>query len=455
MLRTMLLIGLLLAGAWGVPVRPVLASGHVCDCANGADLDCVPGADAASGSASEPWQSVARARAAFSTLAPGEAIRFCRGGAWDDADSAAWVNDACTAAAPCRVEAYSASWASGDESRPRLTRSAAGDAFSLANPGSARPQAGYRFADLHLIGNGVGQGFFLFNDIDDVTIERVRIENFEIGVQVAGANACGPDPDCDGRNERIVLRDSEIIGNSVQGWLGASSGTKLLFNLFDGNGSLAIFDHNVYLASEAETFGVEVIGNVLRNNTLNAQGRCSAASLVGHGRHTDLLIEGNLIEEAVGAAEPECWGLTIDPAYSSPEQFTRVVIRGNTVRNVGNLAIGTAACTDCIIENNQVIRDVPIGGEAIAVPNRALGAGDTPGTRVIVRNNSIQFAGPGAAIAVTTRGTGHQVVSNAIRTSDDGAGFACFDTDLSPSAFAVVDHNLCDPGTSGECARPG
>lgn len=426
------------------------ADGYVCDCAAGADTDCLAGDDAGSGHINDPWRTYSKARSAFAALAPGEAIRFCRGGKWQFNGAADWVNSNCTAAQPCRVEAYVPPWGSGDEARPVLQRTGAGDAFSLANPGNAAPQAGYSFANLHLVGTGDGQGFFLFNDIDDVTIDGMRIENFALGVHVAGSNPCSADPACDGRNERIVLRNSQVVDNTVQGWLGASTGSRLLGNLFDGNGSQPSLHHNVYLASETETFGIEVVGNILRNSALNASGRCTGASLAGHGLHTDMLIEGNLIEETMGTAEPGCWGLVIDPAYAIGEQFTRLVIRGNTVRNVGNVAIGTASCVDCVIENNQIIQETPIGGYGIVVPNRNLGPDDAQDTGLTIRNNSIYYAGDATGVAVNATGSQHRVVSNTIQTSGNGAGFACFETDLAPAAFDAMNHNLCDPGNAGE-----
>lgn len=62
-----------------------------------------------------------------------------------------------------------------------------------------------------------------------------------------------------------------------------------------------------------------------------------------HGQHQDLTIERNLVREDVGAADPGCWGIAVDTGYSEAESFTNVVIRGNVVRNVGNMAIGTSS----------------------------------------------------------------------------------------------------------------
>ena len=81
-----------------------------------------------------------------------------------------------------------------------------------------------------------------------------------------------------------------------------------------------------------------------------------------HGEHADLLIEANTIREDVGAADPACWGLGITPAYATPEGFLRTVIRGNTFRNVGNIAIALGSCQDCVVENNVIVSEQTFGG---------------------------------------------------------------------------------------------
>ena len=53
----------------------------------------------------------------------------------------------------------------------------------------------------------------------------------------AGSNPCSADPECDGRNDRLVLRDSTVTNNHAQGWLGASNGSQILGSTFEGNGT--------------------------------------------------------------------------------------------------------------------------------------------------------------------------------------------------------------------------
>jgi hypothetical protein len=173
---------------------------------------------------------------------------------------------------------------------------------------------------------------------------------------------------------------------------------------------------------------------------------------VVHGEHDDLRIEGNEIWEEVGFAGGGCWGIAVDNGYSSAEGFTNVVIAGNTVRNVGNLAIGVGACAGCTIENNVILHDQPFGITAIAAPDRSPGPGDLPQDDILVRNNSI-WIGPdsgGTAIAVGDMGDDHVIVSNAIHYAGTSNSFNCLRVDLPLTAYQEIDHNICHfPNASG------
>jgi hypothetical protein len=423
------------------------ADWHVCDCAAGADADCVAGDDGATGSIADPWQSYETARTTFGSLAPGDAIRFCRGGAWQVSAGTRWVNGICRAEQRCVVGDYTPGWASGDEQRPIIVRADGNHAFALEDGGDAEHEEGYLFESLDLRSpSGTGNGFFLYNDIDDVEIRDVSIRGFGIGVHLAGSNPCSADPECDGRNERIVLRRATVTDNEAQGWLGASSGTQILDSTFEGNGTVAVFDHNIYVSgsSGGQTEGMVVRGNRLYRSALDRSGTCRAVSLVVHGQHRDLLIAGNEVWEDVGRAGPGCWGIAVDPGYGSAEGFIDVTIRGNRVSHTGNVLIGVAACQGCVIENNVIVHAQDYGARAIAAPDRDLGPGDLEQDRVVVRNNSIWIAGGGgSAIHLGGQGDEHQAVSNAIHYAGTSGSFNCFELGLPLAAYAAIDHNLC------------
>ncbi|MEM1203042.1 MAG: right-handed parallel beta-helix repeat-containing protein [Acidobacteriota bacterium] len=429
---------------------PLLAvERFVCDCAADSATACVPGDDGNPGTEALPWQSYEGARTAFADLAPGDRIHFCRGGAWDVSGvGSRWVNRACRAENPCVVGAYAPSWGSPEDPRPIFNRLDGAHGFSLADGGNAEHEEGYVFETLDVRSTtGLSNGFFLQNDIDDVTIRNVSISGFRIGVHLARSNPCGPDPDCDGRNERIVLEASTILHNESQGWLGGSNGSQILDSYFEGNGSLEVFDHNIYLSGSQGTpvDGMRVVGNRLYRSDLDHGGVCRGVSLVVHGEYTNLLIEDNEVWEDVGRAGPGCWGIAVDPGYSEAESFVGVTIRGNVVRNVGNVGIGVASCDDCVIENNVVIQQNPFNTRGIAAPDRTRGPNDLPMDAVVIRNNSIYIGAEsgGTGIRLNGEGSGHVLASNAIHYAGTSASFNCQDTDLPSSAYLDIDHSLC------------
>ena len=87
---------------------------YVCSCASDADSDCQAGDDNGTGTLNDPWETYAQARQTFGTLAAGESILFCEGGAWELTDNdTRWVNGNCQADNRCLVGSYTPTWASG------------------------------------------------------------------------------------------------------------------------------------------------------------------------------------------------------------------------------------------------------------------------------------------------------------------------------------------------------
>jgi len=424
---------------------------YVCDCGAGADADCVPGDDANDGSdAMHAQQSYDAARMAFGALAAGDTVALCRGGAFTAAGGNRWVNMSCRADTPCIVRPYDAPWASGDEAKPVIRLDGDGRVFAFEDGGDPDHDEGYALLDLDLEGSGQGWAVFVYNDADDITMCGLVLNNFSIGVHVGGSNAPVGGAS-DGRNARIVLRNSRVTNNEGQGWLGGCDGCAVEGSQFDNNGfGRAVFNHNIYFSGSdtGATTGMRAVGNDLYRSAV-IDGTCQGVSLVVHGEHDGMLIEGNRVHEDVGAAGPGCWGIAVDTGYSEAEGFRDLTIRGNTVLNVGNTGIGIDACEDCVIENNVVVNEQDFGSTAIAVPDRDRDAADLLMTRVTVRNNSIYTTSRGTGIRVEGEGAGHVVVSNAIYYAG-AASFACFGLGLAQSSYGVVDNNVCvGPTASG------
>ncbi|WKZ56080.1 MAG: GC-type dockerin domain-anchored protein [Bdellovibrionota bacterium] len=377
-----------------------------CDCASGADAGCIPGDDANAGtSAAAPVRTFERLRSMFGTLPAGSTVGFCRGGVFTVTGSDRWVNFNCREDDPCTIRDYTPPWASGDEGKPKVI-SPSRSAFAFEDGGNADHDEGYVLINLELQGAGIGFGVRAYNDADGIYISDMDIHGFDIGVALQGSNTLNPGADA--ISVRAVLRNSRITNNVTQGFFGGGHWALIEGNYFESNGTRYILDHNIYVSGGT---GMKIIGNELYRSAMR-EGQCQGVSLVGHGNIANLTIEGNLIREDIGAAAQTCWGIAIDTGYASAESFPGLVIRGNTVLNVGNQSIGCTACSDAIIENNVVIQMQPFGGTQITAPNRAPGSSDAPTERVTIRNNSV-YIGESGGTAVVNSAPGAVVANNA------------------------------------------
>jgi len=397
-------------------------------------------------SISNPWQSHEKGIQTFGSMNTGDAVLFCQGGAWDiNSGINRWVNGSCIESNRCEIGSYAPDWASGDEARPILRRLDGMNGMEFADGGNANHEEGYMVRGLHLIGTpGVPSfGMFLFNDIDDVAVDDVRIEGFFVGFHLAGSNQCdGSDPNCDGQNNNIDLSNSEIINNHEQGWLGGSNNSSVINNTFRNNGNRASFDHNIYVSGN--TVDMVVSNNSLKYSALDNNGVCQGTSLVVHGSHDNLLIEDNLVEEDIGMAGFGCWGIAADGGSSSSEVFNGLTIRNNTVKNLGNLAIGVGSCVNCVIENNIIIQNQAMDTRGIMSPDRVTAANDATSSDIVIRNNTLYYGVNSTGTGITINDEGNnQIVSNVIFYQGNQNNFNCLTTNLTTNAFLDIDYNLC------------
>jgi hypothetical protein len=308
----------------------------------------------------------------FGRLNAGDAILFCRGGTFTSSYPRLF-NQYCTPDAPCTLADYIPPNISPMDDHPSIsdlpviTSSGANGVLNFQDGGPADHDEGYVVRNLSLKGNGSGNGIFLFNDVDYVTVESVTIDGFSQGIYSAGANA--PNPGANQVNEHIVLRNSSIINNKGQGWLGGCNDCLIHNNKFTNNGfERKIFNHNIYIGGK-DNYGITVSNNTLYKAAI-VEGKCYGVSLVVHGVVTDLTIKNNTVYEDLGAAHQTCWGISVDPGYASEESFSNVVIADNKVTNVGNIGIGCASCTDLRIIDNTITHSQDFGFVGIKVPVR-------------------------------------------------------------------------------------
>lgn len=415
-----------------------------CDCQAGASNECVAGNDSNTGTTSaSPRKTFSNANSTFNSLAAGDSIQFCRGGAFTINASTQWVNRQCLATNVCTVTAYDLPAQQNSQlARPIITQQSDNTIFSLADGGNADHEEGYVFSNLDLrcpncTVDGAAYGFFFYNDIDDVKISNVSFDSFYIAVRLAGSNPANPGANT--RQENIVLENLKIINSKTQGILGGAFNLVISNSSFENNGSFGVFDHHIYIASGNT---IVIKENDLYRSSLDANGNCNGVPLVVHGKIDDLLIQGNVIREDIGKANNTCWGIAIDTGYSKAEAFTNITIKDNKIINVGNIGIGIAACDNCVIENNIIVQGQAFGFTAISAPNRTRGADDQVLNNVTIRNNSIYMSSGSKGIVLGTEGTGHTVVSNAIHYTGTGT-FTCFDLGLTASAYTAVDNNTC------------
>ena len=421
---------------------------YVSDCRQGADPDCVPGDDQNDGrDPSAPWRTYEKARQEFARLAPGEAIAFAQGGVFHHAERYRWNNARCRADAPCFIMDYAPPGSSGDEPKPRIIGGSYG--FDFSNAGDPRHHEGYVIRNLMLSSDGEPHdrrwGIFLYNDVDDVLLDAIVIEGFSIGVHLSGGKG-------EEVSERIVLRNSRIVDNGNQGWLGGASGVRIENNLFENNGfnastkHAAIRHHNLYFSETSK-------GAVIRGNTLHRASlfdddgrvatppRCYGTSLVVHGHHEDLVIEDNTVYEEHAARN--CYGISIDGGRGH-DAFRGISIRRNRVLDVGAVAIGCTSCADVLIENNVIVQTgKTFGAHGILVPTKRRPSGDGATSDVRVRHNSLYFAGGDAtAIQIGVEGEGYEIVGNAVAHAGPGR-LVCYAVDTSNARYEAVDHNIC------------
>jgi hypothetical protein len=425
---------------------------YVSDCQAGASAGCVAGNDANAGtSQSAPWKSTTKVASQFPNLAPGDQILFARGGSWADASLARMQNLRATAASPITLDAYTPS--SGSTARPILTEARAGtDMLSFDNSGTAVPDGGYVVKNLDLRGNGTGQyGIFTSGATSDVTINNVNIQGFEIGMY------------CGENIQRVKLQNSTLTNNGSFGTLWGCINSVIEGNTFDHNGYVSTTgrDHTIYLGNSTPTAANVVVRNnrLLNNSVPMSGGVCGGVPLVVHGMWSGLTIEGNLIYQAPNTSTNGCWGIAVDGGYDYAEIFANLVIRGNSIVNVGGVGIGCSSCVAPLIENNVIVMQGGPDLAGIQIPDRERGSGDAADTGAIIRNNSIYFGtvpGYGTGISVATLGTGSsagskiQVSSNLIFFAGGSGSTSrqCFDTTGTTTAnFTAFDYNLCFDAT--------
>ena len=368
-------------------LEPVVAN------TDGTYFVCDTGSDENDGlSPSTPWLTFTKAIGTFNSLKAGESINFCRGGVFYVDAGAPWLaNDNCTADSRCRIGDYYAivDSASAALERPKIISNLGWRLFNFQDGGNADQDGGYLVENL-ILKSAVESNkaaIFLYNDVDDLTIRNVMIDSFDMGINSQGANALNSGSNA--HNERIIFENNQVVNNGGQGWLGMCSDCEIKGNLFENNGyKTAIFNHNIYF-SGYDSSNILIADNVLRKST-HVNGVCQGTSLVMHGTAKNITIENNLIEEEANKALTSCYGISVDSGYASEEWFYNLVIRGNTIKNVGGLGIGCSSCVDVLIENNTITSENDQFFTGVLVPDN--GEDTLKSSGIVIQNNEITIS---------------------------------------------------------------
>ena len=368
----------------------------------------------------KPFKSYEKAMDTFNKMNAGDSVLFCRGGVFPQSKGVHLYNKKCTASSTCTIGDY------GNKNLVKpLIVSNGNTSIRFQEGANADPDGGYVVKNLTLMGDSKSKanGIDMYNDVDDVTIENLHIEGFRIGIRSAGAGDLNPGTN--GINDRLLVKNSTIIGNFYQGFYGSCQDCPIENNVFENNGySQRILTHNIYLGAHKPANGMKIKNNLLYKSA-RYDGVCSGVSLVVHGKFNGLVIEGNTIKEDLGKTSGHCWGIGIDPGYShEDEYFTNTVIRNNKLINVGNVGIGCASCDGAIIEGNEIIDEGSELRAGIKIPSKI--ENSVKSKNITIKNNKVilnHLTGNGVSIGGVNK---FNVMNNDIKLPVD-TKTDCFD----------------------------
>lgn len=419
-----------------LPPKPSGPTYYFSDCQAGADSRCVPGKNSNSGT--QP-SSPKRDLSGFdiNALPAGSQILFAKGGVWAGFN-AQLRNLNVTPTQPLVFDSYEPSW--GGNSPPWLKAGGANYAFQFGSFGDKANDGGYTLRNLKLDGLGAAGswGIHLRNNVRNVTLDNLEITGFMLGVHSGNDSEPGI--------TAFTIRNSHIHHNIEMGMLGDANDLLVEGSTFAGNNfSGSAFNHGIYLSGHGRN-GVLRNNSFINNSAVN--GVCAGGNITVHGQWDGLLVEGNTIRQ--DASSGGCYGISINPAYDTAEYFRNVVLRGNTIVNMGFVAIGVASAPGIVVESNTIVNLQPTYQVGILIPERSPMTGDEADTGAVVRHNAIYFlqaasGSEGIALRGSKGGSGTnlQVQSNLIYFgSRSNADHRCFGH-TARSNFSAFKSNVC------------
>lgn len=332
----------------------------------------------------------------INSLPAGSRLLLARGGVWANV-ALDLDNPNVTPANPLVIEAY------GTGAAPVL-RSSVYNAITMGGRwGNTTNDGGYTLRNIRLDGLGTAErGLWFVQNVRGIMVENVDIENFRLGIESSEGAPYGV--------TGVTIRNSRINRNRSMGILGGFSDGLVDGVSFEGNNfSGSQLNHAIYYSGGARV--------TIRNSTFIANsvvnGTCLGGNVTAHGLIDGLLIENNTIRQT--AAAPTCYGISITTGYATAEEFRNVVIRGNTVINVGMTSIGANAAPGIVVENNRVINTQSTAQYSIWIPaNGNTASPDAADRDAVVRNNTICLVNTQGSAAVSANVPGAVISSNTL-----------------------------------------
>jgi hypothetical protein len=358
----------------------------------------VPGNNTNPGTREAPKQNLAGTN--VNTLPAGSTLLFARGGAWT-VGVTTFENLGSSAELPITLDAY------GTGLAPLFTTS--NNVVAIFELGgryaNTSNDGGYVFRNLRLNGsNNSAWGFWLSGNVRDVVIENVEITAFQIGIHSQARAPHGVN--------NVLIQNSQIVRNGSMGILGQFSNSVIEGNLFEGNNfSGSGFDHGTYLSGHAPESGFNVTlrnNRYIRNSVVN--GVCQGGNMTFHGQMSNVLIEGNRIEQ--DAAAEGCWLMSITQGYGTAEWFRGFVVRNNKLINGGNTVVAIQSAPGVVVEGNVVINTQTAFQTGLGVGSTEFQGGDVPDGNAIVRNNTGCYPAAGSQSTLLRVISPNSVVTN-------------------------------------------
>lgn len=461
------------------PVTNIL---YYCDCQNqglagGASAACVAGSNSNAGtSKSLPKQTWATALSRFNSMAAGNAVALCDGGAWSVTGFVATKNTNCSASNRCVMRDYTPPWGTqirGGDGIP-IVKDSGSSGYILYFVGQQTPithDEGYLVENIDFEGGGGGDGALLARGITDVTFCNVTFNNFSNGWELANSDGnASPINTTVSRNARVTFQGCHFTNNPSEGALGCAEDLHVNYNFWDHNSSSGLSHHmyftqctdhvpgnsNIFAEAIYYPTGEQFIGNVLTNAHSTGVSQCTQSMLTMHGGNNGAIIGGNSFVNASGEVGGGCFGIDINNGDPYIERFDNLSITGNTLVGFGNAGIRVNSCPSCSVTNNLLIGFAASGVTPVMIASgqSGLDAGEPGNSAILFESNTLYLAtGITGATGIYVgdegnNGTGYVLANNAFRTVSSSNTFMQLPiSGSSYAAYSVIDYNAASQAT--------